>query len=100
MHYDTGLVLSAAHEAYTKTLGMLSRSGLLSIPVFCTETGGDSSNPTGDGFYNGVYTNDTVLLRGGSAYSGSHGGAFSSNWTSNAQDSSWSYAARPRLKNP
>lgn len=100
MHYDTGLVLPAASGVYTKTLGMLSRSGLLSIPVFCTETGGDSSNPTGDGFYNGVYAYDTVLLRGGSAYSGSGVGAFCGNWSTAASGSGWYYAARPRLKNP
>ena len=46
---------------------MPSGSGSLSIPVFCIETGGYNSNPVGDYFYNGVYTYNTTLLRGGSA---------------------------------
>ncbi len=99
VHYDTGLVLPTA-VGYTKKLGMLSRSGLLSIPAFCVETGGDSNNPTGDYFYNGVYTYNTALLRGGSAYTGSYAGAFFGNWNDAASHSSWGYAARPRLKNP
>lgn len=99
VHYDTGLVLPGS-SGYTKKLGMLSRSGLLSIPVFCTEIGGDSSNPTGDYFYNGVYTHNTVLLRGGAAYTGSNGGAFCGGWNAAASGSNWNCAARPRLKNP
>ena len=99
VHYDTGLVLPTA-GGYTKKLGMLSRSGLLSIPVFCTEIGGDSSNPTGDYFYNGVYTHNTVLIRGGGANHGSHGGAFYGYWYFAASNSGWNCAARPRLKNP
>lgn len=99
VHDDTGLVLPTA-GGYTKKLGLLSRSGLLSIPAFCVETGGDSSNPVGDYFYNGVYTWNTVLLRGGSAGNGSGDGAFCGNWISAASDGYWSIAARPRLKNP
>lgn len=99
VHYDTGLVLPGS-GGYTKKLGMLSRSGLLSIPVFCTEIGGDSNNPTGDYFYNGVYTYNTVLLRGGYAGSGSYGGAFCGYWGDAASYSGWDCAARPRLKNP
>ena len=99
VHYDTGLVLPGS-GGYTKKLGMLSRSGLLSIPVFCTEIGGDSSNPTGDYFYNGVYTYNTVLLRGGGASNGSSAGAFYGRWNGAASSSDWTYAARPRLKNP
>ena len=99
VHYDTGLVLPTA-GGYTKKLGLLSRSGLLSIPVFCVETGGDSSNPVGDYFYNGVYTYNTVLLRGGYASYGSYGGAFSCGWYHAASNSNWNISARPRLKNP
>lgn len=99
VHYDTGLVLPGS-GGYTKKLGMLSRSGLLSIPVFCTEIGGDSNNPTGDYFYNGVYTYNTVLLRGGHANGGSNDGAFSGSWSRTASYSNWYCAARPRLKNP
>lgn len=99
VHYDTGLVLPTA-GGYTKKLGLLSRSGLLSIPSFCIETGGDSGNPVGDYFYNGVFTWNTVLLRGGGAGSGSSGGAFSGYWAYAASYSNWHVAARPRLKNP
>ena len=99
VHYDTGLVLPGS-GGYMKKLGMLSRSGLLSIPVFCTEIGGDSNNPTGDYFYNGVYTYNTVLLRGGAASSGSYAGAFYGRWDFTASSSDLLYAARPRLKNP
>lgn len=99
VHYDTGLVLPGS-GGYTKKLGMLSRSGLLSIPVFCTEIGGDSNNPTGDYFYNGVYTYNTVLLRGGNAGNGSLDGAFCGSWAGAASASNWNCAARPRLKNP
>ena len=99
VHYDTGLVLPGS-GGYTKKLGMLSRSGLLSIPVFCTEIGGDSNNPAGDYLYNGVYTFNTVLLRGGHANNGSSNGAFCGYWVRTASNSDWDYAARPRLKNP
>ncbi len=99
VHMDTGLVLPTS-GGYTKKLGMLARSGLLSIPVFCTETGGDSTNPTGDYFYNGNYNYHTVLLRGGDANSGSRDGAFYGRWDTAASSSYWLSAARPRLKNP
>ena len=99
VHYDTGLVLPGS-DGYTKKLGMLSRSGLLSIPVFCTEIGGDSNNPTGDYFYNGVYTYNTVLLRGGRANDGSGDGAFYGNWYYTASGGSSGISARPRRKNP
>ena len=99
VHYDTGLVLPG-YSGYTKKLGMLSRSGLLSIPVFCTGIGGDSGNPTGDYFYNGVYTDNTVLLLGCSAHAGSYAGAFCGNWSYTASNSRWACEARPRLKNP
>ena len=99
VHYDTGLVLPTA-GGYTKKLGLLSRSGLLSIPSFCIETGGDSSNPVGDYFYNVVYTWNTVLLRGGYAHDGSNGGAFYGGWHHAESYSYESLSARPRLKNP
>ena len=99
VHHDTGIVLPTS-GGYAKKLGMLSHSGLLSIPVFCTEIGGDSGNPIGDYFYNGVYTYNTVLIRGGSASDGSVDGAFFGGWYSTASLSYWGYAARPRLKNP
>lgn len=99
VHYDTGLVLPTA-GGYTKKLGLLSRSGLLSIPSFCIETGGNSSNPVGDYFYNGSYTYNTVLLRGGDATGVLFVGAFYGYWSNAASNGTWNISARPRLKNP
>ena len=99
VHYDTGLVLSAT-AGYTKKLGMLSRSGLLSIPAFCTEIGGDSNNPTGDYCYGGNITYNAVFVRGGDSNGGSIAGAFFGNWYTRDVISGWNYAARPRLKKP
>lgn len=99
VHYDTGLVLPTA-GGYTKKLGLLSRSGLLSIPSFCIETGGDSSNPVGDYFYNGSYTWNSILRRGGSARDGLLSGGFFCRWTAAESSADWYLAARPRLKNP
>lgn len=99
VHTDTGLVLPGS-GGYTKKLGMLPRSGLLSIPVFCTEIGGDSGNPVGDFFYNGTYSYNTSLIRGGYTGSESGIGALCNGWYGGPSSSSWPYAARPRLKNP
>ncbi len=99
VHYDTGLVLPMAN-GYIKKLGLLSRSGLLSIPAFCIETGGDSGIPVGDYLYNGSSTIRTVLGFGGCAGDFSGPGAFSGSWIHTAAHSGWSFAARPRLKNP
>lgn len=99
VHYDTGLVLPATN-GYTKKLGLLSRSGLLSIPAFCVETGGNSSNPVGDYFYNEMLTYNTVLLRGGSTSNGLSAGAFYGAWDRVASHGDYRVAARPRLKNP
>lgn len=90
VHYDTGIVLLMA-GGFIKKLGLLFLSGLLSIPAFCIETGGDRNNPVGDYFYNGAYTYNTVLLCGGATGYGSGVGALYGNWSN---------AARPRLKNP
>lgn len=98
-HTDTGLVLPTA-GGYVKTLAMLGHSGQLSVPVFCTATGGDSANPVGDYFYNGDYSYNTVLLRGGHANYGSSAGAFCGYWSNAASYGTWGIAARPRLKNP
>lgn len=98
-HYDTGLVLPTA-GGYTKKLGLLSRSGLLSIPVFCVEAGGDSSNPVGDYFSNASYSYDTVLMRGGSMDGSLWNGALFGFWDGAASSGYWAISARPRLKNP
>lgn len=98
-HYDTGLVLPTT-GGYTKKLGLLSRSGLLSIPPFCIETGGDSGNPIGDYFSNATYSYDTVLMRGGSMDGSLWNGAFFGFWDAAASSGYWAISARPRLKNP
>lgn len=98
-HYDTGLVLPTT-GGYTKKLGLLSRSGFLSIPPFCIETGGDSGNPIGDYFSNAPYSYDTVLMRGGSMDGSLWNGAFFGFWDAAASSGYWAISARPRLKNP
>ncbi len=99
VHYDTGLVLSTA-GGFIKKLGLLSRSGFLSIPAFCVETGGDSDNPVGDRVNNSGTSYDTILILGGSASNGSSCGMFYCYWDFKASSNSWSFSARPRLKNP
>ena len=99
LHIDTGIDLSTT-EGYVKKLGILSRSGLLCCPPFCTEEGGDSANPVGDYHYNNALAGNTVLIRGGSANDGASAGAFFSYWSYAASISDWNCAARPRLKNP
>ena len=99
LHIDTGIALSTT-EGYVKKLGILSRSGLLCCPPFCTEKGGDSANPVGDYYYINASSGNTVLIRGGNAGSGAADGAFYGYWTGAASSSGGNYAARPRLKNP
>lgn len=95
VHYDTGLVLSG-DTGYIKELGLLSRSGLLSIPAFCTKTGGDSNNPVGD--YN-LVNSGAVFLRGGNASNKTFSGTFCISRFNEAWYS-FQVSARPRLKNP
>lgn len=99
VHIDTGLVLPTS-SGYIQTLGLPPRSGLLALPPFCTAIGGSSANPVGDYFYNGDYTYNTVLLRGGSAIDTSIAGALGGGWSNAASISYWSYSARPLLKTP
>lgn len=98
-HLDTGLVL-AGSNGYIQTLGMLPRSGLLSIPPICTAIGGSSSAPVGDYHYINTSAGNTVLLCGGYASSGASGGPLSGYWTNTAGTSHWRYGARPFLKSP
>ena len=101
-HTDTGLKLpqranDAAYSGYIKTLGMCDK---LSIPPFCIEGGGSSSNPVGDYVYVPVLSaGNTVLLFGGGAGSGAVCG-FSGHWFNGAGTSHWIYGACPRLKQP
>lgn len=99
LHIDTGIALSTT-GGYVKKLGILSRSGLLCCPPFCTEKGGDSANPVGDYYYINASAGNTVLIRGGYASIGAYGGAFYGDWYRAASYSNWLCAARPRLKNP
>lgn len=96
-HLDTGLVLPTT-SGYIQTLGMLPRSGLLSIPPFCTAIGGNSTNPIGD-IYSYASINSVLLTGGGSSYS-QNNGVFYENYSFNASTSNWNMSARPRLKPP
>lgn len=101
-HTDTGLKLpqgadDAAYSGYIKTLGMCDK---LSIPPFCTEGGGSSSNPVGDYVYvPALSAGNTVLLFGGNATAGANCG-FYGLWGYGAGYSYWSSGACPRLKQP
>ena len=99
VHIDTGLALPTS-PGYIQTLGLPPRSGLLALPPFCTAVGGSSANPVGDYFYNGDYTYNTVLLRGGAANIVSAAGALCGYWIHAASGSLWNYSARPLLKTP
>ena len=96
-HLDTGLVLPTT-SGYIQTLGMLPRSGLLSIPPFCTAIGGNSTNPIGD-IYSYASINSVLLTGGGSSYS-QNNGVFYENYSYTATTSNWNMSARPRLKPP
>ena len=101
-HTDTGLKLpqgadDAAYSGYIKTLGMCDK---LSIPPFCTEGGGSSSNPVGDYVYvPALSAGNTVLLIGGNANGGTYCG-FYGHWYASAGSSPWDFGAFPRLKQP
>lgn len=96
-HLDTGVVLSSS-GGYIKTIGFLTRSGVLSVPIFCTEVGGSSDNPVGDYYYVSVGSN-TILVFGGYAGNGANGG-LCAHWSHTASRSLWSCGGRPRLKSP
>ena len=96
-HVDTGVVLASAN-GYIKELGFLTHSGTLAVPIFCTATGGSSTDPVGDYFYIAVGSN-TILVFGGYARDGASAGLYAS-WNSTASYSYWSSGGRPRLKSP
>lgn len=98
-HMDTGLVVPTT-VGYIQTLGMLSRSGMLSIPPFCTALGGNSTNPVGDYFYGYSMTGVTLMLRGGSAQGKAQDGILDGHFGARPENAAQYYAARPRLKPP
>lgn len=99
VHMDTGLVLPSS-SGYINALGRPPLSNLLTIPPFCTETGGNSSNPVGDSMTNRVGSTDTVLCCGGYCSSGYGAGIFYGYWYIASSATGWMIGARPRLKNP
>ena len=99
VHMDTGLVLPSS-SGYINALGRPPLSNLLTIPPFCTETGGDGSNPVGDFMTNGVYTVDTVMCYGGYCSTDIYSGIFYAYWYFASSLNPWMIGARPRLKNP
>lgn len=96
-HWDTEVALAGA-GGYIKSLGFLDRSGILSVPIFCTETGGNDTNPVGDYFYINATAN-TILLVGGHAPYGAYDGLYAS-WSNTASYSYWHSGGRPLLKSP
>ena len=97
VHIDTGVVLAPAN-GYVKSLAQMRASGLHAAPV-CIEIGGSSDNPVGDYHY-GSTTANTVLLVGGSAFSGAIDGRCYGGWDTPAGYSYWIYGACPLLKTP
>lgn len=96
VHTDTGLKLPVT--GYVKTLGIAN--GLACAP-FCTEVGGNSTNPVGDYYYvPSASTGNTVLLLGGSTSNGAIAGPFYGYWDIAASYSYWDSSARPSLKTP
>ena len=95
VHIDTGLYLPETNGVYIKSLAMVE--GFSALPI-CDGTGGNSTNPVGDGHY---FANGNNVLRvGGSASDGAYAGPFYGYWSSAASYSYWSFAARPVLKSP
>lgn len=99
IHYDSQIVL-ANSTGYINQLSSATSNKKLSIPPFCVEIGGTSTNPVGDYNYNGEYQSNTVLLLGGSAGDGLSCGAFYGSWFYKGTDANRRISARPRLKNP
>ena len=99
VHLDTGLVLPT-NNGYIQTLGMLSRSGLLSIPPFCTAIGGNSINPIGDGFANTMNSNNSILTCSGGPNLIGLVGVLYNRFDFEPSSSDILTSARPRLKPP
>ena len=99
VHTDTGIT-AASGRGYINKLGMLTRSGLLSASAFCTEIGGDSSNPVGDYHDGNTVSSDGILLFGGCTDTSLYNGMFCARWTYTALNREWRIGARPRLKRP
>ena len=103
VHKDTGLHLpivdGAAKDGYIGELGIVN--GLGAVP-FCTSvTGGSSTAPVGDYCYSpALTTGNTILLVGGSAFSGANCGPFYGGWYNAASYSYWSCVGWPHLKTP
>lgn len=99
VHIDTGIVMPDQGQ-YIKGLSNLTQPSPLSIPPFCSETGGNNSSPVGDYYYSATSTSTTILYWGGYGDGSYYNGVFSSRWRVNASESAWNMSARPRLKNP
>lgn len=99
VHMDTGLMLPSS-SGYINALGRPPLSNLLTIPPFCTETGGDSSNPIGDRIENASLPFNSIVIGGSNYASINNGGLFCFNWMYPDYQQLDFAAARPRLKNP
>ena len=96
-HIDTGIALASA-GGWIKSIEYLGQSGKLACPIFCVETGGNSTNPIGDYYYVNAGAN-TILIVGGNANNGDGCGLYWS-WGNTASNANWNYGGRPRLKTP
>ena len=98
-HTDTRCVVPSGASGYVKSLGVCSG---LSLPPFCIEIGGNSTNPVGDYCYAQAhsYEYDRVLFLGGHANNGAYGGLFYGTWHYGSGSSDWNCGARPSLVTP
>lgn len=97
IHYDTGLTIPNSSN-YILELNNVSESGLLSVPPFCTVSGGSSLNPVGDYCYSDNIAANSALLRGGASNMVGAAGIFQSFWEYNNTVSTFQTSAKPRLK--
>lgn len=102
VHVDSGYALPYKDDGTTQAEGYVQSIGTVrKLPLipFCTAVGGSSANPIGDYCWHpSKSSGNTILLAGGHANNGSHGGRFYGYWHHASGLSSWACAALPFLK--
>lgn len=104
-HIDTGVVIGRTNDgtiASTGYIKTLVTGGEINQPLgfvpFCTELGGNSTNPWGDYSYvPAITTGNTVCFLGGSALNGAGGGPGYAYWYYGSGFAHWSSGASGQL---
>lgn len=104
-HRDTGIALPSGADGVATYLGYIKTIDTvpdkLGLPPFCSEGGGNDTNPIGDSCYVPIKTsNNTIVRFGGHAYYGANCGRFSGFWSYAASYAGWNFSALPFLKSP